>query len=250
MRWTRMAGSVGLMLLALGSAGARQADGPAVVHAEAPFCDLAFRARISGWVLIRVTIDKQGKVTSSTVEHEQPFTAECSEAAAKKWIFAPSGQDDTREALLSFLFTGEEKETDGPSHVSSSFDDPWTMRLARAKSTTLRLPRENGVLPEKRCPVHNEVMAVEIVPIRYGLLVGQAVSEERPEERRKHAARESYGDAREKLFPETNWSVHGGCTVQEPKAEVYYCRFCREAERAWLERHPEWNPTKSDSEMQ
>ena len=97
----------------------------------------ALSVRVSGWVLIRVTINKQGKVTSGTVEHEQPFTAQCSEAAAKKWIFAPSGQDGTREALLSFLFTGEEKETDGPSHMSSSFDDPWTLWIALAKSTIL-----------------------------------------------------------------------------------------------------------------
>jgi hypothetical protein len=244
MRWTRMAGSVGLMLLALRSAGAQQADGPAVIHAEVPFCELAFRARVSGQVLIRVTIDKQGKVTSSTFEHEQPFTTQCSEAAAKNWLFAPSAQDDNREALLSFLFTGEREETDEPSHVISSFDDPWTLRIAYAESTVRRLPRENGAIPEKRCPVHDEVMAVAVVPVWYGMPLGHLVGEESPEELRKQAAERAYWEAKEKFFPETNRHERDGCIVHERKAEMYYCQSCREAEREWLESHPEWNPNE------
>jgi hypothetical protein len=239
MRWTRVAGCVGLMLLALRSAGARQTGGPAVVHAEAPSCEIAFKFRISGWVLVRVTIDRQGKVTSSTVEHEQqPYTAQCSEAAAKNWIFVPSGQDEAREALLSFFFTGEERETDGPSHVSSSFDDPWTMRLARVKSTTLRLPRENGAIPEKRCPIHGEVMNVGLVPISGGRFVPEI-----PREPRKQVAKRAYQKAEGRLFPETN-RIFRSCTSDEREAEMYYCQSCRDAEQKWLTRHPEWNPNE------
>lgn len=242
MRWTGVAGCVVLMLLALRSARAGQGKGPAVLHAEAPSCELARRARISGWVLVRVTIDRQGKVTSSTVEHEQqPYTAQCTEAAAKNWIFAPSGQDEAREALLSFFFTGESEETEEPSHVSLSFDDPWTVRVTYAQSTLFRLPRENGVIPEKRCRVHDEVMAVEVVPVLPG---GRRVADESPEGQRRQAARSAYQEAKETLFPEANRHHGGDCTVQEPKAETYYCRFCREAEREWLASHPEWNPNE------
>jgi uncharacterized protein YuzE len=212
-----------------------------VVHAEVPDCEIARRAHVSGQVLIRVTIDQQGKVTSATVEQEQPFTTECSEAAAKNWIFAPSDQDDAREALLSFLFSGEREETAEPSHVTSSFDDPWTLRIAYAQNTVRLLPRENGRIPEKRCPVHGEVMAVEVVPARYGLPMLYS-EDDSPEEKRLQAAREAYWKAHETLFPEVNRFVGGGCIVQEPKAEVYYCQACREAEREWLEIHPEWNP--------
>ncbi|MEO6195691.1 MAG: hypothetical protein ABIS20_21935 [Thermoanaerobaculia bacterium] len=244
MRWTRMAGFVGLVLLAFPSARAQQGEGPVVIHAEVPACDLARRARISGLVLIRVTIDQQGKVTSTTFEQELPFTTECSEAAAEKWLFAPSDRAETREAHLSFLFTGETKETDEPSHEIISFDDPWTLRLAYAQSTISRLPREDGKIPEKRCPVHGEVMAVEVVPGWGGRRVH--VVDESPEKQRKQAAaKEAYWKASENLFPETNWHFSGGgCTDQARKGEVYYCQACREAEREWLEIYPEWNPHK------
>jgi TonB family protein len=244
MRWTRMAGFVGLMLLALCSAGAQQAGGPPVVHAEVPYCARALLMRVSGQVLIRVTIDQQGKVTSATVEHEQPATTECSEAAAKNWIFAPSDQGGAREALLSFLFTGKLEETDEPSHVVSSFDDPWTLRIGYARNTVRRLPRENGRIPEERCPVHGEVMAVEVVRVWYGLPQMYTVGEESPEELRKHAAETAYLEAKEMFFPKTNRHDGGGCFVREPKAEVYYCQSCREAEREWLESHPGWNPNE------
>jgi hypothetical protein len=244
MRWTRMAGFVGLVLLAFPSARAQQAEGPAVIHAEVPDCELARRARIIGPVLIRVTIDQQGKVTSTTFEQEQPFTTECSEAAAEKWLFAPSDRTETREAHLSFIFTGEIKDTEEPSHMIVTFDDSWTMRFAYAQSTISWLPREDGKIPEKRCPVHGELMAVEVVPVRYGLLMGHIMGEESPEEQRRQAARDAYGEALETLFPEINRYAGGGCSVRQPKAEVYYCQSCREDEEAWLASHPGWNPNE------
>lgn len=33
-----------------------------------------------------------------------------------------------------------------------------------------RLPRVDGAVPERVCPVHSEVMTVELVPIGWGLL--------------------------------------------------------------------------------
>lgn len=242
MRSTRMAGCIVLLLLAVVFTGARPVPGPPVVHAEVPDCPLALRARIHGRVLLRVTIDKEGKVTASAVEHGVPFATQCSELAAKKWLFAPSDRDEAREARLSFLFLAERQETDEPGHALSSFDDPWSVRLAYAQSTTAWLPRENGIIPEKRCPVHGKVMAIEVVSAQYGLPMGHTVGEGSPEEQRKQAEREAYGDAREKLFPQTHRYVSGGCIVHEPKAEVYYCRSCRVAEEAWLVSHPEWNP--------
>jgi len=249
MRWTRMAGFVGLVLLAIHPARAQQTEGPAVIHAEVPACELARRARVSGLVLIRVTIDQQGKVTSTTFEHEQPFTKECSETAAEKWLFAPSDRAETREAHLSFIFTGETKGTDEASQALSTFDDPWTLRIAYRELEILQprqlrqLPRENGEIPEKRCPVHDEVMAVEVVPVRYGLPMLYS-EDDSPEEKRLQAAWDAYWKAHETLFPEVNRFIGGGCIVQEPKAEVYYCQSCREAERAWLEIHPDVDPNQ------
>lgn len=245
MRWVRCAG---LLVCALVFTGAQQDQGwgPQVLHAEVPDCVLAFRARLTGQVLIRVTIDKQGKVTSSAVEHSLYFATPCTEAAAQKWTFAPSDRDETREALLSFLFTDERQKTEAPGHTLWSFDGPWTMLLGYAESTVGWLPRENGRVPEKRCPVHGEVMSVEVVGAEYGLLPMRSVDPENPEgtpeERRREADFEDYVNARETLFPEANRFVRGGCIVHEPKQEVYYCQACRDAEKEWLASHPGFDP--------
>jgi hypothetical protein len=209
-----------------------------VVHAEVPDCSLTFRARSYGRVLLRALIDREGKVTSSVVEHSVPIATKCAEAAAKKWVFVPSYRDDAREAHLSFLFLSDNEETEDASHTIFSFDDPWTVRIAYARSTVRRLPRENDGIPEKRCPVHGEVMAVEVVPVYYGCFTPATVDERSPE----LAEWRAYRDARKKLFPETSWSTYGGGAGLEPKGEVYYCRSCREAERAWVAKHPEWRP--------
>jgi hypothetical protein len=230
---------------------ARASSGPPVIHAEVPDCALAYLARVQGWVRIRVAIGREGRVTSTAFEHRQPMTDKCSQAAAEKWLFAPSDRDEAREALLSFLFVGEHEETDEPSHPISTFDDPWTMRLAYAESRVRWLPREDGEIPEKRCPVHGEVMKVEIVAASYGLPIMREVDPENPdgspEEQRWQAEARAYFEAREKLFPEINRVVHGGCIVGKPKEEVYYCPVCRDAEEAWLASHPGFDPDDPDS---
>jgi TonB family protein len=243
MRWTRVAGCIGGLLLALVSMGERQAEPPAVIHPEVPDCFAGFMASgIHGTVVIRVTLDRDGKVTTSTVEHSLPIVTRCAEAAARKWIFVPSDREDAREALLSFIFTGVFQQTDEPGHMLSSFDDPWTVRLGYARSNIRWLPRVNGRIPEKRCPVHGEVMAVEVVSAEYGLPMMRVGDEDSSEEQRRQAERDAYLEARAKLFPETNRVVRGGCIVHELKQEMYYCRSCREAELAWLAKHPGFKP--------
>jgi TonB family protein len=196
---------------------------------------------IHGRVLIRVTMDREGKVTSDTVEHPLPIVTRCAEAAARKWTFAPADRDGAREALLSFIFTGALQKTEKPGHMLSSLDDPWTMRLAYAESTIRWLPRVNGRIPEQRCPIHGTVMAVEVVSAEYGLMM-RGGNEDSPEEQRKEAERDAYLEAREKTFPEANRYARGGCIVHEPKEEMYYCHACRKAERTWLASHPGFNP--------
>jgi TonB family protein len=204
-----------------------------VVHAEVPVCELAFRARVTGSVILRVTIDGEGKVTSETVEKPLPIAVRCAEAAAKKWTFAPADRPGEREAELTFVFDpGMDTETDEESHVVSSFDDPWTVRVAYAWSTILRLPRVNGEIPEKRCPVHDEVMSVETLPLARGLGCGSAEKE----------WLEAYADAREKSFPETHRHAASRPVAWETKEEVYYCQACRDAEEAWLRKHPRFHP--------
>ncbi len=221
---------------ALAADGAAQ---PAVTHAEVPeFPAMAAKARLLGTVAVRVAIATTGEVTWSDVEHGLPMgLSDKAEAAARKWTFAPIDGNERREALLSFEFVDRE-EIEGPSHLEASFDDPLTMRLVYwlQVSTVRRLAREDGEIPERRCPVHGDVMAVDIVPIAYGLPSGCVDSD--PSCREQIARHEAYWEAHAKLFPESNLSLRDGCNVHEPNAEVYFCQACRDAERAWLESHP------------
>jgi len=101
--------------------------------------------------------------------------------------------------------------------------------------TVAYLPRENGAIPEKRCPVHNDTMAVERLRICYGLPAVYL-----PHWLRRVAA--LYREARATQFPETRRWVGGGCSMDATSpvfAEVYFCSRCREAEDTWLKEHAE-----------
>jgi hypothetical protein len=93
-------------------------------------------------------------------------------------------------------------------------------------------------------------MKVEIVAASYGLPIMREVDPENPdgspEEQRWQAEARAYFEAREKLFPEINRVVPGGCIVGKPKVEVYYCPVCRDAEEAWLASHPGFDPNGPD----
>lgn len=68
------------------------------------------------------------------------------------------------------------------------------------------------------CAVHDAAMRHDRVPIHYGLPYIPM----------------RYFENRERLFPNSNQSIMGGCQIgQQTHAEVYYCSPCREAEMAW-----------------
>ena len=60
-------------------------------------------------VSIRVTIDRQGKVTAAVAKEPGPsrYFERLSVAAAKQWQFAPVNSDEPRTMLLRFHFTRE-----------------------------------------------------------------------------------------------------------------------------------------------
>lgn len=242
MRWVWFAV---LMLVALASTGAQRdpAKGPQVLHAEFPDCETVAGLGLQGRVSIRVQIDKQGRVTSSAIEDGPAFEAHCSEAAAKRWLFAPSDRDGAREALLSFVFPEDPEDPRVSTTLIWSLAEPFTVRLGYADASTRWLPREDGRVPEKRCPVHGEVMATEAMGVRYGLPADRILNEHSPEDQRLLAEWKAYDDAKPKLFPWANLDIQGGCMPREPRIEVYYCQACREAEREWLANHPGFEPT-------
>jgi hypothetical protein len=99
------------------------------------------------------------------------------------------------------------------------------------------LPRQNGVLAERFCPVHELAMHVEVVKIRYGLI--KLYSGDDPYQQ----VLQRYFAAKEELFPETHHWASGGCVVaRETGAEVYFCESCRKAEVEWHKLHPGVRP--------
>ncbi len=82
---------------------------PIVQHEEMP--DVSRRARdsIRGLmtVVVRVTVDSSGDVVAATLDNRasSKYFAHAATEAAKKWKFAPSGDQTSRVRLLRFDFT-------------------------------------------------------------------------------------------------------------------------------------------------
>ena len=238
--WAWLA-TLALFLVPTIAEAASQSVDVVVLHAEVPEYPPGPARALSGTVTVRVAIDQRGNVTSSEVETSLLFLTGSAAAAARKWTFTSDYKSEAREALLSFVFAGVQ-ETEEPSHVEALLVEPLTMRVVYMQSTVSRLPRVDGKIAERRCPVHHEVMAVDLVPIGYGLPMGYIV-DENPITKRRLSERKAYGKAKTKFFPESHWSARAGCLVRpETKAEVHYCQSCREAELAWLRRHPGFDP--------
>jgi hypothetical protein len=94
-----------------------------------------------------------------------------------------------------------------------------------------RLPRANGVVVERNCPVHGEVMSVELVPIAWGLIV-------------MNRQTAFFWHVMEHEFPNARTLAFGGCMVgPQRQAETYVCAKCVRARERWLVEHPAFHPT-------
>ncbi len=72
----------------------------------------------------------------------------------------------------------------------------------------------------KKCEIHDDILKPADVPIHYGLL----------------SIDDKFVEARERLFPNANSFVMGGCVFQdENEMELLICEKCREAENDWQE---------------
>jgi TonB family protein len=80
-----------------------------VVHQEIPTVARSARESIHGHikVAVRVTVDRSGEVVDETVEDpsSSKYFARVATEAARKWRFAPAGNQNSREWLLRFEFT-------------------------------------------------------------------------------------------------------------------------------------------------
>ncbi|MFL6229055.1 MAG: energy transducer TonB [Pyrinomonadaceae bacterium] len=216
---------------------------PAVISSPAPeYPPIAFAARASGSARVEVEIDETGAVSAARMTSGHPLLRRASEEAARRWRFAPSpaGTGLRRATLVFDFMPPDEVACEGhadeppaqyvsPTHVEIRY----LYHPHPAADTVERLP---GNLPRKYCRVHGELLRKDEVEIRYGLL-GFAPG---------------YEKAEEKLFPNANFFVGGGCVIEtevDPctgeerqsspqRAEVLYCPKCRLAESLWHRKHP------------
>jgi len=91
-------------------AGSTQSSA-SVVHEEIPRVPKSARDTIHGRikVSVRVTVDKSGTVVNETLDNPGPshYFARLATQAARKWKFAPSEEDTSREWLVHFEFSRE-----------------------------------------------------------------------------------------------------------------------------------------------
>ena len=74
------------------------------------------------------------------------------------------------------------------------------------------------------CPLHNEILVPEDVPVDYGLAIPD------PE----------YAAAHKKLFPHAAIGPLGGCNIDEDSprtSTVMVCPQCEDARRLWAKQH-------------
>jgi hypothetical protein len=229
---------VTVVLTLLASAQSTRADSAQllVVHAEPP-ADSPLARMMKATARVEVSVDSSGTVTNAVVlEPRPPFVVALSEAAARKWRFGADASRDLRTYVITFVYMGVSL-TNAPSDRVVSADDPLALRIHYLQSTIVWLPRDaNGEVSPAICPRHGTKMSVGLVPIAYGL--PRSYSSNVASDRRALRKAKKFWRASERLFPEANTAVGGGCLVgPEEQAERHYCEQCRLARTVWLQQH-------------
>jgi TonB family protein len=196
----------------------------APTYVEAPlYPPLAYKARIIGTIEVDLTVDPDGKVQSTRLVNGHPLLAGASEKAASLWRFEPT-QDAriTRTVRVWLVYKLVQTETEGEETISSFFPPNRIEIAKRLPGVVSYLPSRLGESKDFTCKVHRETMREDTVPIIYGLITSDGAASR----------------ARDRLFPDANLSVSGGCLVESARfAKVLYCAKCRSAAADWKRRH-------------
>jgi len=194
------------------------------IYVEAPlYPPLAYKARITGTVEVDVTVDLDGKVQSTRLLNGHPLLAAASEKAASSWRF-DRAQDSrtTRMVRVWLVYKLVQTDTEGEETISSFFPPNRIEIAKRLPGVVSYLPSRLGESKDFTCRIHRETMREDIVPIVYGLMNSDGAASK----------------ARERLFPNANLSVSGGCLVESARfAKVLYCAKCRSAAADWKKRN-------------
>lgn len=157
------------------------------------------------------------------------------ESTAFSWVFEPSRDGKASRRTLTFLF--DTHDGVGPTSswkpIHSRYQSPLTLHLWFRKPEIRRFTRMDGRLPQKRCPIHHELMFMVLVP-------WVATGFPQPDhptpldlEFRKVCEQSPYY---------AEYMPSGDVILQATVSEAYTCASCRRARMKWLAAHPDYMP--------
>ena len=135
-----------LLVLAAKPARAQEAsksvlDAPAVTVAVAPnYFPTALHSHASGEVVIKVKINSEGSVTSSTVVSGNHVLAAGSGQVARRWKFVPiASKDSVRTARLTFVYRLVPRDTPA-DELLPIFKPPYRVEVVHVLPDETPLP--------------------------------------------------------------------------------------------------------------
>lgn len=107
---------------------------PVVAASSAPiYPPIAVAARATGYVVVEVQINAEGRVTSVRALKGHPLLQRVSVDAAKSWRFAPPAEGNSvRTSQLTFIFNILNSEADDSKVKSPVFLTPYQAEIKRA----------------------------------------------------------------------------------------------------------------------
>jgi TonB family protein len=117
---------LGILFCLFSFATFAQEKKPKVLKYEAPKYPPAAKAtRADGTVVVKIEIDKDGKVISSVAESGHILLKKTCEAVSKNWIFSKDKVIEKREVKINYIFRVDDKaETE-----KTRFKKPYTIEI-------------------------------------------------------------------------------------------------------------------------
>jgi len=178
-----------------------------------------------GKAVLDVIVRPDGSVSGVAVISDKAHVADSARFAARKWKFEPQRRNGVRTKRVTFVFE-RARETDCAQRPTVRYESPLTVIVQPLVATVSCLPHE-----ARTCEVHGTPMAIERLPIVYGMPAPPPPGDLK--------LREEFFAALQRDFPHAQHIVTGGDVMRpEHQMEVYICPKCREAEKRWLDAHP------------
>jgi len=195
-----------------------------------------------GKVVVTVVVAPDGTV--ERIADAQREGADVAEEV-KRWQFAPTR---TKHVERVTFIVHPTLDTDCDGGLKSWYVSPLTLHVQPVNARGDCLQRVNGAIPSRECELHHVPMSVERLPVRMTPGMQDVIAEDGlslPEKQalaRDRLLRSDYVSHMFSDFP--HGRQFAGWTDLSPAIwrERYVCPRCREAEMAWREAHPGFEP--------